>query len=121
MSLYALVHKETGRILARRASLARNLRSSLLGWIENRQPVSDEAIGIPGNWVHTWFVAFALDLVYCDNSGRVLRVVAALPPYRIGPFVLGASVVWEMPEGTLASLVVPGCVLELQEVAEDAQ
>lgn len=78
-------------------------------------PASEEAIGIPGNWVHTWLVAFPLDLVYCDGSGRVLTVVAGLPPNRIGPRVPGASVVWEMPGGILASLVVPGCVLELRE------
>ena len=58
--------------------------------------------------VHTFFVRQPLDLVFCDRKGCVLRVVGAIRPFRVGPTVRGAAMVWEARAGMLAPWVVPG-------------
>lgn len=71
-----------------------------LGWI-GKAHRPELALGIPlteGERVHTVGVRFALELAFCDSTGRVLRVLT-LAPNRLGPSVLGACVVWEWPAG----------------------
>ncbi len=51
--------------------------------------------------IHTFFMRFAIDVVYADRTGRVIRVDTAMSPNRIGPIVLGAAYVLEMPVGAI--------------------
>ena len=51
--------------------------------------------------IHTFFMRFAIDVVYADRTGRVIRVDTAMSPNRIGPIVLGAEYVLEMPVGAI--------------------
>jgi len=51
--------------------------------------------------IHTFFMRFAIDVVYADRIGRVIRADAAMSPNRIGPIVFGAAYVLEMPVGTI--------------------
>jgi uncharacterized membrane protein (UPF0127 family) len=50
--------------------------------------------------IHTMFMRFAIDVVFVDEEGRALKVVAGLPPWRIAidPF---AHAVIELPAGRL--------------------
>lgn len=58
---------------------------------------------MPSRQVHMFGMRYALDLVFLDDGGRVLRLVPALPPNRISPRVAGAHSVLELPAGTLAA------------------
>lgn len=51
--------------------------------------------------IHTFFMRFAIDVVYADRTGRVIRADTAMSPNRIGPIVLGAAYVLEMPMGAI--------------------
>ncbi len=51
--------------------------------------------------VHTCLVRFHIDLVYVDEHLRVVRVVRALKPWRISPYVWSARHVLELPAGAL--------------------
>ncbi|HYP80239.1 MAG TPA: DUF192 domain-containing protein [Steroidobacteraceae bacterium] len=48
--------------------------------------------------IHTVGMTYPLDIVFCDEEGRILNIVRGLRPFR---FIrqAGASVVWEMPAG----------------------
>jgi tetratricopeptide (TPR) repeat protein len=48
--------------------------------------------------VHTCFMRFAIDVVFMDSGGRVLRVVPSLKPWRFAACP-GARFVWELPAG----------------------
>ena len=54
----------------------------------------------PSNQVHMFGMRYAIDVVFLDDAGRVLRVVHALQPNRISPRVKGATSVLELPAGT---------------------
>jgi uncharacterized membrane protein (UPF0127 family) len=49
-----------------------------------------------------WFMRFAIDAVYIDRSGRVVKVAADLPPWRFADAARGARDVLELPAGTAA-------------------
>lgn len=48
------------------------------------------------------FMRFPIDAVFVDRSGRVVRVAADLPPWRLATAARGARDVIELPAGTAA-------------------
>ena len=52
--------------------------------------------------IHTFFMRFAIDVVYVNKSYQVIRADANMIPYRVGPFVAQSVYVLEMPVGTIA-------------------
>lgn len=55
---------------------------------------------VPCESVHTFFMKFAIDLVYVDRKLRVRSTVRALAPWRVS-FCLPAHSVIELPPGTI--------------------
>jgi uncharacterized membrane protein (UPF0127 family) len=51
--------------------------------------------------IHTFFMRFPIDVVYANRAGRVVRVDPAMAPNRIGPIVLEASYILELPVGVI--------------------
>jgi len=58
---------------------------------------------IPCFAVHTAFIRFAIDLVFIDRDGRVVRTVSRIAPWRIA-IAWRARAVIELPAGHLESL-----------------
>jgi hypothetical protein len=50
-----------------------------------------------------WFMRFAIDAVFVDRAGRVVRVAERIPPWRTVIAARGASEVIEVPAGTAAA------------------
>ena len=46
-----------------------------------------------------FFMRFAIDAVFIDRNGRVVRVAADLPPWRFATMARGARDVLELPAG----------------------
>jgi uncharacterized protein len=53
--------------------------------------------------VHTFGMAYAIDVVFCDASGRILRIQAGVRPWRLVRHV-GAQAVWELRAGATEQL-----------------
>lgn len=79
----------------------------------------DEGAGlwiVPCEAVHTFFMKFAIDLIYLDKKRRVRGTVRALPPWRISMCLPAHSVI-ELPPGTIdRSGTAKGDELELIEI-----
>ncbi|HEX4273872.1 MAG TPA: DUF192 domain-containing protein [Bryobacteraceae bacterium] len=63
----------------------------------------DEGAGlwiVPCEAVHTFFMKFAIDLIYLDRARRVKATVRALRPWRFSA-CLPAHSVLELPPGTI--------------------
>jgi hypothetical protein len=56
---------------------------------------------VPCNAVHALGMRYAIDVVYVDRGGTVLRVTHAMKPGAVGWPVRGARAVLELPAGTL--------------------
>jgi uncharacterized membrane protein (UPF0127 family) len=67
----------------------------------------------PCGGVHTFFMRFAIDVVFVARDGRVLRVRHAVKPWRLA-IALRAFGVIELPAGAAAACGIgPGTRLEL--------
>ena len=68
----------------------------------------------PCSAIHTFFMRFAIDVVFVARDGRVLKTYAAIPARRMA-FRAGAFAAVELPAGTLArSEARPGDLLQLE-------
>lgn len=58
----------------------------------------------PESSIHTFFMRFALDVVYLDRTYTVLRLDPNMAPWRIGPlYTHHCHAILELPVGALAS------------------
>lgn len=57
---------------------------------------------VPCESVHTFFMRFAIDLVYLDRKNRVRKVRGAIGPWRLSACLTAHSVL-ELPSGTAAA------------------
>ena len=51
--------------------------------------------------VHTVGMTFPIDIVFCSGTGRILKIVKGLRPFRVARH-LEAEQVWEMASGVAA-------------------
>ncbi|MFZ0214503.1 MAG: DUF192 domain-containing protein [Candidatus Dormiibacterota bacterium] len=96
-----LRHVPSGRLLADRVREPRGMLGRGVGLMfQPSLPPGDGLWISPCSGIHMVGMRFAIDAVFLDRRGRVVRVVAALRPWRFVPFVWRAASVVELPSGT---------------------
>ena len=78
-----LVNVETGRVVAGRVEAAfdsETRRRGLLG--RDGMPEEEALIIAPCNGVHTFFMRFAIDVVFVAKDGRVVKACPRVRPWR---------------------------------------
>ena len=105
-------------ILATAAEVADTSAKRRVGLLKKEKLAPGEGLWItPCESVHTFFMKFAIDLVYLDRKKRVRKVRHAMQPWRISG-CLAAHSVLELPAGTAASSgTQPGDQLVFETVA----
>ena len=99
---YFLRNSQTGGIVALRVERAldsQSRRRGLLG--RDGLPDGTALVIAPSNAVHTFFMRFAIDVVFVRRDGEVVKICAAVPANRIALRV-GAFAVIEMRAGAAA-------------------
>lgn len=90
-------------VLATHAALARSWWARGKGLLGHRDlPAGTGLVIAPCASIHTWFMAFPIDVAFVARDGRVVRVARTIQPWRVGPFARGARAAIELPAGTLA-------------------
>lgn len=70
----------------------------------------------PCESVHTFFMKFAIDLVYLNQKKRVRKVRHAVPPWRVSACLMAHSIL-ELPAGTAKQTgTEPGDQLSIEPV-----
>jgi uncharacterized membrane protein (UPF0127 family) len=108
--------RETQALLSSRCSWAMSSRSRMVGLL-NHTTLEEEASLVidPCKHVHMFFMRFAIDVVFLNNSNRVLKI-QSLKPWRLSSFVWSARRVMELPEGRCARIgLQPGHHLEFSD------
>ena len=116
---WELVDAATGRVLAARVRRAD-------GWLDRTLGLLPRSALAPGEgmWfarcrgVHTLGMRLALDVLFVDRGGRVVRVAAAVPPGRWHVGDPAADAIAEFGAGfATAAGIVPGMQVELRPAA----
>lgn len=51
--------------------------------------------------IHTWFMRFAIDVVFLDINHRVISMKEKIKPWRMVGFIKNAYITVELPEGSI--------------------
>lgn len=90
-----------GTVLATALELADSGPKRNKGLLGRKGLAAGEGLWIvPCESVHTFFMQFAIDLVYLDRNHRVKKVRSAVGPWRLSA-CLSAHSILELPAGTI--------------------
>jgi uncharacterized membrane protein (UPF0127 family) len=93
------VTRPDGTAVCESCRLAATFASRLRGLLGAKQLESGHGILIrPATSVHTFFMRFAIDVVFLDRGGSVVKLVPNLRPWRVA-FGRGARETLELPAG----------------------
>jgi hypothetical protein len=97
------------RVIAERAAatlatagVADDPVSRMVGLLRHRSLARGDGLVIePCSMVHTWFMRFAIDVLFLDRAGTVVASVDTLRPFRMAWGGWRARITIELPAGTL--------------------
>jgi len=99
-----IINKSKGTILAERAFQARSLLQRVIGLLNRKGLEEGEALIIhPCNSIHTFFMRFAIDVLFVDKESRVIKAIPSLEPFRLTRIYFKAKFVIELPTGAISS------------------
>jgi uncharacterized protein len=91
-------------VVASQADEARTFTAKLFGLMGKTAMSSNAALIIyHTNWIHTFWMRFALDLIYIGREGTVVGLEPELAPNRIGKPFWTAQTVVELCAGAIAA------------------
>jgi uncharacterized protein len=97
----ARIRLERGPVVCERCVLATTSWTRSKGLLGRARLDPDEGLWIqPTNSIHMWFMRFAIDVVYADSEGRVLKLVRGIKPWRMS-VCRAAKVALELAEGAI--------------------
>jgi hypothetical protein len=105
----------TGKIVATRIDRLSSFLHRAVGLLARTTIRPDEGVWITScRAIHTIGMRIAIDVIFVDRDGRVIRAVHNVRPNRIALSCPGAQAVVELGGGALREVdVLPGDVLEL--------
>lgn len=110
-----VVARRTGEALAA-AGVADRPTRRMVGLLRHaRLDPGDGLVIVPCNMVHTWFMRFAIDVLFLDAAGVVLKAVSTMRPFQLAWGGWKAKTTVELPAGTLVrSGIGPGDVIGIE-------
>lgn len=109
-----LVVADRGLVVAERLRVATTAGARMRGLIGRTELTAGEGLLLsPCKQVHTFGMRYPIDVVFCDRTWRVTRVVRAMRPRRVGRVEWRARHTVELPQGGAARLH-PGDRLQLE-------
>ena len=91
-----------GTELASKATAARTFLSRFRGLMLRASLPPGEALVLePCSSIHTALMRFAIDVVYADRAGHVVKVRPHVKPFRVSAVGRGGYATIELPSGTV--------------------
>lgn len=99
-----VVNTSKGTTLASSAELAATYDERRRGLLRRSSLTEGEGLIIcPCKGVHSFGMKFPIDVAYVSRDGKVIHIISPLFPNRLGPLMLRAAWVLELPQGVLSS------------------
>ena len=100
-----IYHRASGQCLAERVELANTFLKRLCGLMFRRRLAPAEALWLrPCNGVHTFWMLFAIDVIFLDRELRIVKLVENMRPFRVTTPHLSAQSVLEAPAHTISRI-----------------
>jgi uncharacterized membrane protein (UPF0127 family)/catechol 2,3-dioxygenase-like lactoylglutathione lyase family enzyme len=114
-----LVNLTRGTVLAETAAVAETPASRRRGLLGTASlPAGSGLLIVPCRQVHTFGMAYTIDVVFVDEAWNVKRVVHDMKPGRLGALVPRARAALELPAGKAAETgTVAGDMLDARDIA----
>jgi protein-S-isoprenylcysteine O-methyltransferase Ste14/uncharacterized membrane protein (UPF0127 family) len=97
-----IIDETTGRTSPFTVREASHFIGRCVGLLGTLKPDPNRALHlVPSSAIHTFGMAYPIDALFLDSSGRVLRSVRRLPPGRVVQTVPEAESVLELPAGAI--------------------
>jgi len=98
---WSLTERTNGRLVARRIELAAGYWSRLRGLqLRAELPAGRALLLVPSGSIHTFFMRFAIDVVFLDRAGQVVGVRQQVRPWRVVLAPRRTHAVLELMAGT---------------------
>jgi protein-S-isoprenylcysteine O-methyltransferase Ste14 len=95
----------TGAVLAGELRLAHTHWTRLRGLLGTKDLARGQGLWLkPCNQIHMFGMRYAVDVVFLDESHRVVHTESGLAPWKMSPRITDAESVLELPSGTLADV-----------------
>ena len=102
-----------GEVICHKMILAEDLFSRLKGLMFSAElPGCDGFLIRPCNSIHTFFMRYALDVIFLDDDFKIVKVLYGLRPWKMTWMYWRSTQVLEMKAGTLKKELHPGEKLE---------
>lgn len=99
-----IINQTRNTILAEDVLLADNFLTRIIGLLGRTELAEGKALLIrPCNSVHTFFMRFAIDVIFIDKNKRIVKAVSCLKPYHISRIYWRSDFVVEACAGTISS------------------
>ncbi|MBX5482277.1 MAG: DUF192 domain-containing protein [Myxococcaceae bacterium] len=100
---FRVTNRTRQAVLGDRIEEARSLGDRLVGLMGRRTLPFGEGLHIvPCNSIHTFFMRLPIDVAFLDAERRIVKLMAALPPWRATSIYFRAKSVLELPAGVFA-------------------
>ena len=101
MNKYTVRNITRGTVIGDSINSAETSAERTVGLLKHEGLRENEGLWIvPCEGVHTFFMKFALDLIYIDRKKVVKKVISNIPPWRVS-YCLPAHSILELPVGTI--------------------
>jgi len=111
-----LINQTKNSILAEEVFFAETSLKRLKGLLGKKTFANGQALIIkPCNSVHTFFMRFAIDVIFVNKHHQIVQVIPGLKPFRMPRPYFRAAYVVELPVGVIkTSASLPGDILKLE-------
>ncbi len=92
-----------GVVIAQEAKLASSLGQRMKGLLGKRNLPANEALILkPCSSIHTFFMRFAIDVLFLDKNMQIVRLIQNMSPNRLSPTVWVSRMPIELPAGKIS-------------------
>jgi uncharacterized membrane protein (UPF0127 family) len=97
-----IFNKTKGTLLAEHADLADTLFLRMKGLLDKNDIKKGQALIItPCDSIHTFFMRFAIDVIFVDRRNRVDFTITSIKPWRLSRLCWRAKFAIELPSGVI--------------------
>jgi len=90
-------------VIARQAKVADTPGKRIKGLLGRKGLAADEALILsPCASIHTFFMRFAIDVLFLDKNKRIIKAIQNMLPNRLSSLVWASKVTIELPAGKIS-------------------